>query len=48
LWANVTKDGAMTTTENIFLVWALFSGGVTLFVVTLIILFNAIRHRGIQ
>jgi hypothetical protein len=38
----------MTATENIFLVWALFSGGVTLFVVTLIVLFNAIRHRRIQ
>jgi hypothetical protein len=34
----------MTTTENIFLAWALFSGGVTLLVATLILLFNATRH----
>jgi hypothetical protein len=38
----------MTTTENIFLAWALFSGGVTLLVTLLILLFNAAKHRRIQ
>jgi hypothetical protein len=45
LQANVTTDGAMTTTESIFLAWALFSGGVTLLAALLILLFNATRHR---
>jgi len=39
--AGQREDGAMTTTENIFLVWALFSGGVTLLVVVT-------KHRRIQ
>jgi hypothetical protein len=38
----------MTATENIFLVWALFSGGVTLLVVMLIVLFNATKHGSVQ
>jgi hypothetical protein len=39
----------MTTTEDIFLAWALFSGGVTLLVAILILLFNATtKHRRIQ
>jgi hypothetical protein len=38
----------MTATENIFLAWALFSGGVTLLIATLILLFNAIKHHRIQ
>jgi len=38
----------MTETENIFFTWVLFSGGVTLFVATLIWLFNATRHRDMQ
>jgi hypothetical protein len=38
----------MTTTENIFLAWALFSGGVTLLVALLFLLFNAAKHRRIQ
>ena len=48
LQANVTRGGAMTATENIFLAWALFSGGVTLLAVLLILLFNATKHRRIQ
>ena len=31
----------MTFTENIFLTWALFSGGLALIVATLILLFNS-------
>jgi len=46
--ANVTRDGAMTVTENIFFAWALFSGGATLVVAILIWLFNATRHRDMQ
>jgi hypothetical protein len=38
----------MTATENIFLAWALFSGGVTLLVAALIVLFNVTKHRRIQ
>jgi hypothetical protein len=38
----------MTVTENIFLAWALFSGGVTLLVATLILLFNATKRGRIQ
>jgi len=38
----------MTVTENIFLAWALFSGGVTLLVATLILLFNATKHGRIR
>jgi len=38
----------MTTTENIFLAWALFSGGVTLLTALLILLFNAMKHRRMQ
>ena len=34
----------MTATENIFLAWALISGGVTLLAATLIVLFNATKH----
>jgi hypothetical protein len=41
-------DGAMTATENIFLAWALFCGGVTLLVATMIVLFNATKHRRFQ
>jgi hypothetical protein len=37
----------MTVTEDIFFTWALFSGGVTLAVATLIWLFNATRHGGV-
>jgi hypothetical protein len=48
LQANVTRGGAMTATENIFLAWALFSGGVTLLAALLILLFNATKHRRIQ
>lgn len=44
---NVT-GGAMTATENIFLAWALFSGGVTLFVAILIIIFNATKYGRVQ
>jgi hypothetical protein len=40
-------DGAMTVTENIFLTWGLFCGGVTLMVATLILLLNA-KRGGIQ
>jgi len=38
----------MTETENIFFTWALFSGGVTLVVATLIWRFNATRNRDVQ
>jgi hypothetical protein len=38
----------MTATENIFLAWALFSGGVTLLVAMLILLFNARKHGRVQ
>jgi len=38
----------MTTTENIFLAWALFSGGVTLLAAVLILLFNATKRGRIQ
>jgi hypothetical protein len=38
----------MTATENIFLAWALFSGGVALLVATVILLFNATKHGRIQ
>jgi len=38
----------MTETENIFFTLALFSGGVTLVVATLIWLFNATRYRDMQ
>jgi hypothetical protein len=38
----------MTATETIFLAWALFSGGVTLVVALLILLFNATKCRRIQ
>jgi hypothetical protein len=48
LQANLTGDGAMTATENIFLAWALFCGGVTLLVATLILLFSATKHRRIR
>jgi hypothetical protein len=34
----------MTTTEDIFLTWALFSVGVTLVAAALILLFNATKH----
>jgi hypothetical protein len=34
----------MTVTENIFLTWALFSGGAALIVATLILLFNSTKH----
>jgi len=34
----------MTVTENIFLAWAFFCGGVTLLVATLILLFNATKQ----
>ena len=35
----------MTATENIFFAWGLFSGGATLLVAILILLFNATKHR---
>jgi uncharacterized membrane protein AbrB (regulator of aidB expression) len=38
----------MTATENIFLAWGLFSGGVTSLVAILILLFNATKHRRIN
>jgi len=38
----------MTTTEDIFLAWAFFSGGVTLLAALLILLFNVTKHRRIQ
>jgi hypothetical protein len=38
----------LTATENIFLAWALFSGGVTLVVATLIMLFNWTKHSRLQ
>jgi hypothetical protein len=38
----------VTVTENIFFAWALFCGGVTLVVATLILLFNARKHGGAQ
>jgi hypothetical protein len=38
----------MTATENIFLAWGLLSGGVTLLVALLILLFNATKHRRMQ
>jgi hypothetical protein len=38
----------MTVTENIFLAWALFSGGVTLLAAMLILLFNMTKHRRIR
>jgi hypothetical protein len=34
----------MSETENIFLTWALFSGGGTLIVATPVVPFNATRH----
>jgi hypothetical protein len=42
------EGGAMTATENIFLAWGLFCGGVTLIVVTLIWMFNATKRGRIQ
>ena len=38
----------MTATEDIFFTWALFCGGVTLIVATLILLFNATKRGRIQ
>jgi hypothetical protein len=38
----------MTVTENIFLTWALLSGGAVLIVTTLVLLFNATKHGGMQ
>jgi hypothetical protein len=38
----------VTVTENIFFAWALFCGGVTLVVATLILLFNATKRGGMQ
>jgi hypothetical protein len=43
-----TKDATMTATENIFLAWALFSGGVTLIIATLILLFDWAKHSRFQ
>jgi hypothetical protein len=38
----------MTVTENIFLTWALFSGGLALIVATLILLFNSTTDGGMR
>jgi hypothetical protein len=38
----------MTVTENIFIVWALFSGSAALIVAMLILLFNATKHSNMN
>jgi hypothetical protein len=44
----VTGKATVTVTENIFLTWALFSGGLALIVATLIFLFNSTTGGGMR
>jgi hypothetical protein len=48
LQANVTRGWRDDRDKKLFLAWALFSGGVTLSVALLILLFNAIKYRRIE
>jgi hypothetical protein len=47
-WPSLTVEATMTVTENIFLTWALVSGGLALIVATLILLFNSTTDGGMR